>query len=117
MKQEAIINKQEVLDVVRDALMAKVGNVINAYNSPLDAIIRNVITENEDHLTQIIRKALELSFKDKKFVDNVNEEFKHKIAKVLVGKMEGAVEKAAEKLRADPALRARLILAIEEMIR
>lgn len=67
--------------------------------------------------TTIIRKALALTIKDKQFVADVNIQFKHKIAKVMVGKMEGAVEKAADKLRNDPALRARMIIAIEEMIK
>lgn len=116
MKNEPIITKRDVADVVREALMAKVGKVLDGYNSPLDRIIHAVIEEHETELSGIVRQALALSFKDKQFVANVNQEFKHKIAKVLVGKLEGAVEKAAEKLRADPTLRARMIVAIEAMI-
>lgn len=116
MKSDPIIDKSDVLDVVRDALMAKIGSVLQGYNSPIEKIVQSVINEHENELREIVQKALSLSFKDKQFVSNVNEEFKHKVAKVLVGKMEGAVEKAADKLRADPTLRARLIIAIEEMI-
>lgn len=117
MKNESIINKNDVADVVREALMSKVGKVLDNYNSPLDKIIHNVIAEHEVELSGIIRQALTLSLKDKQFVANVNQEFKHKVAKVLVGKLEGTVEKAADKLRADPTLRARMIVAIEEMIK
>ncbi len=117
MKNEPLISKNDVLNVIQSALMGQVQKVIEGYSSPLDKIIRDVITENEEALSKVIRDALTMSFKDKQFVSNVNTEFKHKVAKVLVGKLEGAVEKAAEKLRADPTIRARLILAIEELIK
>lgn len=116
MKSGAIISKEDVVGVVREALMSKVGKVLDGYSSPLDKIIYSTILEHEEELSAIIKQALGLTLKDKRFVSNVNEEFKHKVAKVLVSKMEGAVEKAAEKLRADPALRARLIIAIENII-
>lgn len=116
MKNDPIISKEDVVDVVREALMSKVGKVLDGYSSPLDKIICSTIAEHEEELSAIIRQALALTLKDKQFVANVNTEFKHKIAKVLVGKMEGAVEKATEKLRANPTLRARLIVAIENII-
>lgn len=116
MKEEAIISKGDVVGVVREALMSKVGDVLSGYSSPLDKIIKDVITENEEELSKIVRKALEITIKDKQFISDVNIQFKHKLAKVMVGKLEGAVENAVDKLRQDPTMRARLILAIENII-
>jgi hypothetical protein len=117
MKNEPIIGKEDVVGVVREALMAKVGKVLDGYNSPLDKIIHEVIVQHDAEFRGIIQKALEITIKDKQFVSDVNVQFKHKIAKVLVGKMEGAVEKAADRMRQDPSLRARMIIAIEEIIK
>lgn len=114
---KSIINDKDVIDVVRDALLSKVGERLNNYNSPLNLVIDNIIKESEPELADLVKNALLLSIKDKQFVANVNEEFKHKVAKTLVGKMEGSVEKAADKLRNNPAMRARMIIAIEEMIK
>lgn len=117
MNNKSIINEKDVIGVVRDALMSKVAEVMNGYSSPLNGIVTRVISQHEEELSRIVREALALSLKDKQFVSDVNEQFKHKVAKVLVGKLEGAVEKAADRLRADPTLRARLIIAIEDLIK
>jgi hypothetical protein len=117
MKNEPIISKDDVVGVVREALMSKIGTVMNGYTSPLDKIIISVINEYEADFREVVNNALQVTIKDKQFVSDVNVQFKHKIAKSLVGKLEGAVEKAADKLRQDPTLRARMILAIEELIK
>jgi hypothetical protein len=46
----------------------------------------------------------------------VQEEFQRKVEKNLVGKLEGSVEKAADALRQNPAMKSRMILAVENIV-
>lgn len=116
MKDQPLISTNDVYKVVLDALTRQIGSVLDGYSSPLNKIIADVVDGHTPELRGIVERALELTLKDKKFVATVNEEFQHKIAKSLVGKLEGTVERAADKLRQDATLRARMILAIEKII-
>jgi hypothetical protein len=52
------------------------------------------------------RESLKFVTNDKKFQTAVQEEFQHKVAKAMVGKLEGAVEHAVDRLRQNETLRA-----------
>lgn len=41
----------------------------------------------------------------------------HKLAKTLVAKMEGSIDKAVTTLRSDPTIRAKMVLAIENIVK
>lgn len=117
MKDTPIISTGQVLEIVTDALKSKIGERLSAYSSPLNGIVDAVVKEQGDQLTDICRKALAHVVSSKEFANNVQNEFTHKVAKTLVGKLEGTVEKAVETLRQDPRLRAEMILAIEKLIK
>lgn len=117
MKNEPIISKEDVLKVVTDALVSKIGERMNAYSSPLNKVIDDVIEDHAETIRTIANSCLKETLATKEFRQTVKEEFTHKTAKAMVGKLEGSVEKAVEVLRQNPTLRAQMILAIENIIK
>lgn len=116
MKNESLISTKDILHIVTDALHSKIGERLNAYQSPLNTIVDNAIKEHAAEIEAACRESLDGIFTSKEFKNSIKEEFRHKVAKTLVSKLEGTVEKAVEILRQNPTLRAQMIIKIEEII-
>ena len=114
---EEIISKKEVLQVAVQAIRDKIGETFSGYSSPLSKISNEVVEEHRQEIKDIFDDCLVATLKNKVFKDAIKDEFTHKIAKSMVGKLEGSVEKAVEVLRQDQTIRARMILAIENIIK
>ena len=117
MKNEALISKEDVLFTVCQALHSKIGERLNAYNSPLNVVVDSFKEKEKEKIMEICREALKSVVNNKKFAETVKQEFEHKVAKSLVGKLEGSVEKATEVLRQNPSFRAEMILVVEKMVK
>jgi hypothetical protein len=108
------INGDELKAVVFSTLQEK---VVQRYSYvAIDRIIDNLVAEQRQPLETFIRDALKFVTSDKKFQAAVREEFQHKVAKAMVGKLEGTVERAVDAIRQNQTLRAEMILAIERII-
>lgn len=112
-----LLNKNEVLEIAVKAIKEKIGEKFTGYSSPLNSICDEVVAEHRDELREIMNDAFSKTIKNKGFKEAVQEEFTRKVAKNLVAKLEGSVEKAVEILRQDATLRSRMILAIENIIK
>ncbi len=115
--KDGILNKSEVLDIVVGAISSKFGERIKGYSSPLDSIIDDIVLEQSEEIRKISKNVLSQVIKDSQFKKDIKTEFRRKIAKSMVAKLEGSVEKAVEVLRQTPQLRAEMILAIEKIIK
>lgn len=108
------IEKIDIKDVIYNALKEKIGSAINYQE--LHSMIGNVIEERRDEFEKLLNKCLDKVFKDKEFEEVILDEFRHKVAKNMVAKLEGAIEKNIMKFRQDPVMNSKMILAIEEII-
>ena len=109
------IEKIDIKDIVYKALLEKIGQSINYQE--LHSMIGGVINERQDEFIKVMNECLDTVFKDKKFKEVIIEEFRHKVAKNLVAKLEGAIEKNVLKFRQDPVMNSKMILAIENIIK
>lgn len=115
---DEVINKQEILNIAVSAIKDKIGERFsNTYNSPLNKIADEVIIENGDKIKAIFEDCLESTIKSSDFKQAIKDEFAHKVAKTMVGKLVGSIEKAVDKLSQDPTLKARMIIAIEKLVK
>lgn len=114
--ENIIIKEKEIQEVVLGALKEKIGT---RYTYEIvDNIVRDVMNEDESKkkLEKFVRSTLSFLQDDKTFEKAVKEEFQHKVAKSLVGKLEGTIERAVDVLRQNPTLRAEMVLALEKII-
>ena len=112
-----MINNSEILEIAKKAIEEKVIERLGAgYSSPLNAIIEEVIAEHRPELKALFNECLESIVANTSFKKTLKEEFLHKVAKNMVGKLEGTVEKAVDVMKQDQTLKARMVLAIENII-
>ena len=114
---EIKLTVEEVKSVIIEGLREKVATRYT-YQA-VDDIVREVMEEEDsrDRLKAFVRECLSFVKGDKAFEKMVKEEFQHKVAKSMVGKLEGTVERAVDAIRQDQTLRAEMIIAIEKIVK
>lgn len=110
---ETIITKQ-IQESVCDAVKARLAQ--GYHDSPLNKLIDSIIKQKAARLEDLLAGAMDAAIDSQTFKEQINEAFNHKLARVLVSKFEGEVEKRASELRSDPAFRAKVTLAIEKVV-
>lgn len=84
--------------------------------NPLNKLVDSVVTAHIEELRGILDVAMSKAIKGD-FKKELQDAFNHKLARVLVSKFEGEIEKRAAELRSSPEFRARVTLAIEKAIK
>lgn len=113
-----MIHKNDVLQIAKEAIKEQiVARFGSGYNSPLHKIIDECMANYDGELRSLVNSSLEGLFSSPDFKKIISEEFTRKVAKTMVGKLEGTVERAVDKLKQDETLKARMILAIENIIK
>lgn len=111
------INDNQLIQIAKEAIRDKIVEKFTSnWSSPINKLADEVVLAHSEELKSMFEECLGLITNDKRFKDIVKEEFTHKVAKSLVAKLEGTVENAVDKLKNDPTLKARMILAIEGII-
>lgn len=87
-----------------------------SYNSPIKAIVGEVIEEHRADLLNVMQTALRDITSDKEFADILRQEAKHKIAKQLVSEITSTMGKAINAFKQNPVLKADMVKAIEKII-
>lgn len=103
-----------VRDGIREGIKSKMGQ---SYANPFDDLLRSAIAEHGAAIKALISGAIGACLGDEQFRANVAEQVRHIVAKQLVQKFGGELEKTVNQLKSDPATRARITLAIEEIVR
>lgn len=110
---------------LHDGILAAIGKATEEYlsragygdnRSPLVRIIESEIERREPALRALIGEAIDHALSSD-FRQALRDAAAHKLARVIMSKTEGEIEKRANELRSDAAFRARLTLAIEAAIK
>lgn len=109
--------EKDILNSTQLAIGKAIGENLTGYHNPLSKLITEVVDSHRNELKEIIESNFTKVIRSKEFDKSVKNAFNHKLAKILVSKLEGSVEKCVNTLRSDPIVRARMILAIEDIIR
>ena len=104
----------ELKDIIAQALKEKVSSAINY--GEIHKLVDDVLMERKAEFDGLLNEMFDAFFQDADVRETLLNEFKHKVAKTMVGKLDGAVEKSIAKYRQNPTTNARMILAIEKII-
>lgn len=106
------------VNAIRDSLNDAIKTRLCAqYGSPLDKVLSACIDRQQSKIAELFNSAADAAVSSEDFRKEINDAFAHKLARVLVSKFEGEVEKRASELRADPTFRAKVTLAIEKAVK
>lgn len=104
------------MSTVHSAITDAIKTKLSSYNSPLDKLIESAIAKNNGEIQALldnaVKEATQADFKSA-LVDATT----RKLAKVLISKMEGEIEKKVGDLRSSPEFRSRLVVAIDDIVK
>jgi hypothetical protein len=110
--------EQIIFNAVRDGLREGVkGKLACGYNDPLNTIINQCVTAHGEDFRKMLGDALQSCIGDPAFQQEMRESVRHVLAKTLVARFGGELEKQVNALKSDPATRARITVAIEDIVK
>lgn len=109
--------EKAILHDAQKAIGEAIKTNLTKYNSNFNKLVNEVVLNHQEELKKIIDTNFTKVIKSNDFNNAVRTAFEHKLAKILVQKLEGSVEKCVTTLRSNPTTRAKMILAVEEIIK
>ena len=107
----------ELVNCIRDGIRTGVADKLKGYSSPLDKLINAAIEKHSTDFRKLMDDAIASCLKDAAFRESIAGSVRHTLAKTLVARFGGEMEKQVNALKSDPMTRARITLAIEEIVK
>jgi hypothetical protein len=117
---DAEIIQKQIQDAVFGSIHKMVEHQLTSIyddRNPLIRCIKNAIEQNADKIQTLMADSIQSALDSAVLNAQVKEEVNRRLAKILISKMEGEIEKRANELRADSAFRARLTIAITDVVK
>ncbi len=112
------INADEMLlNALRDGLRTAVADKLKGYQSPLDEMIKRSIENHRTKFQSMLDDAIGKCVNDNQFRSHIADAVNSNLAKTLIQRFGGDVEKQVNALKSDPTTRARITLAIEQIVK
>lgn len=106
-----------ILDAVREGIANAVKVKIEGYDSPLKDIIKTCIAKHEPAIHAVINEAVAACVLDEGFREEIKQSTRVQLARNLVQRIGGEIEKQVNVLKADPTTRARITMAIDTIVK
>lgn len=81
--------EKEILQAAQQGVAKAIHDSLNGYHSPLQKLVNRVVDENEEKLLDVMRTGFSTVISTDEFKNSVMDAFQHKIAKLMVTKLEG----------------------------
>jgi hypothetical protein len=115
-KAQSELEKQVINEIksgLRDAVIKHLGD----YGSPLKAMVADAIRVHDVQLRNFIYEAVGEVFLDNDFREKAKEQIRHKVARELTASFgEGIFKKSIDAMKSDPTIKARCVIAIENIV-
>lgn len=105
-----------VLDALKDGLRESAKKVFTEYNAPGLKLVVEVVSKNAGLLNDLVSEAMIEAIKDPAFRVEFKAAMRASLAKQLVQKFGGELEKSVNRLKSDPMTRAKITAALDEII-
>lgn len=106
----------ELLKAIKEGMRNAIIERLRNYNTPLDEVIKTVVVAESSELKKLLTEAVSSAMKDQEWRDQIASAVRGKLAKVLIEKFGGEMERQVNFLKSDPVTRARITAAIDEVI-
>lgn len=103
-----------ILESVQKSITTMLGS---AYNNPLTPIVNQVVAANEPQLKALLNDSLSGLLTDTFQRTQLKEAIQHRLARLLIERFGGELEKSVNVLKSDPTTRARITTAIDDIVR
>lgn len=110
--EEASKLDRDIQQAIRASIGVAVKEKLGGYNSPLDPIVKRAIDRISGNLESMIVGCITSLTDTAEFKEQVREALHEKLARTLVSRFGGELEKQVNDLKANPSTRAQITLAI-----
>lgn len=105
-------------DAVKDGIRKGIQcNMNSSYNNPFQKSIEETIAKHDKAFRDILSEALNSAIGDDPFREEIRMAVRKQLAKTLIARFGGELEKQVNTLKSDPTTRARITLAIDEILK
>lgn len=101
---------------LKGAIITVIKERLGGYGSPMSKMVDEVVLQNTSLIKDLLRESITESFSKEEFRNEIKSAFAHTLARSLMADYKGEIEKQANALRQQPDFRARVILAIENLV-
>lgn len=88
-----------------------------SYNNPLDKVVDQAIVDHGADVRNLVGEAVARALVSESFKQEFMAAVRTQLAKTLIQKFGGELEKVVNQLKSDPSTRARITVAIDEIIK
>ena len=108
--------EKQVLSIMQTSINDTIKARMTDYNSPLRPLIDDAFKVHADSIRKILYEAMGEAIKENDFKESIKQAFYHKVSRGLVEGLTGSVDKAINAFKQDPTIKAKMVLAIENVI-
>lgn len=109
--------EKQVLGSVRTAMADAIKQHLGGYGSPLQKYILSACEQHSGEVKTLVNEAIGGVFADADFRKEMLTQIRHKVARELTHSFgEGIFKKTVEQMKGDPTVRARCVLAVEQIV-
>ena len=108
--------EQTVIKVAKAAIYDAIGKELVGWNKPLSNFTNAVMLEHETEFKGLINNGVSELLNSTDFKIALKSALHEKLAKLLINKMGGELEKKVNELKQDPTTRAKITLALNKIM-
>lgn len=108
---------QLLLNAIRDGLREGVKSKFSGYHSPIEKLIEQAVSKHSESFRNLLEDSIASCIQEESFREEIAKATRTSLAKLLVQRFGGEIEKQVNVLKSDPTTRARIVLAIEEIVK
>ena len=106
----------KVIGMIGEAVNEAIIKNLTSYSSPLCKLVGGAVERNEGKIRAVADKAVDELTDGDAFKDSMIEAIRSTLARALIKQFGGQLEKQVNELKANPATRARMTLAVESLM-
>ncbi len=102
---------------IQDGIREGIKSKFSGYNTPLDKLVQDAIAANAAKFKALLEDSVATFVANEAFRDEIRSAVHRALAKNLIQKFGGEIEKRVNVLKSDPTTRAKITLAISEIVK
>jgi hypothetical protein len=106
----------EIIGQIRSGLAKAIQEKLSGYQSPLQTLVNNAVENHAAEIRELLTGSVKQSLSDPDFRKQIQDAVKTKLARLLVERFGGELEKQVNQLKSEPSTRAKIMLAIQEIV-
>ncbi len=108
--------KEDIIRIAEKAITTSIEKELVGYNKPLSNYVNEVLEEHKKDFISLIDEEVTKILNATQFKKSLSTALNDKLARVLVARLGGELEKQVNMLKANPETRAKITLAISKII-